>query len=111
MRELGHRLRTLREERGLTQQALARAAGVATDMVSRLENGRYSSPGLRTLLRVADGLGLPLSTLLPSLDLVPHTSPDRSLRSRLALVAQRLDVDDLELLLDIAQAIVSRRRH
>src|SRR5690606_42119936 len=52
MIELGHRLRSLRETRGLTQQAVARPAGIATDIVSRLENGHYSSAGLRTLLRI-----------------------------------------------------------
>ena len=50
MVKLGLRIRAIREERGLTQQAVARSAGIATDMVSRLENGHYTSPGLRTLL-------------------------------------------------------------
>ena len=65
MTELGQRLRQLREERGMTQQTVARAAGIATDMVSRLENGHYSSPGLRTLLRIAEGMGISIATMLP----------------------------------------------
>jgi transcriptional regulator with XRE-family HTH domain len=111
MVELGLRLRSLREERGLTQQALARAAGIATDMVSRLENGHYSSPGLRTLLRIADGMGLPVSTLLPELQAVPHSTPEGALRGRLSTLVQRIDLEDLELIVDVAGAIVSRRRH
>jgi transcriptional regulator with XRE-family HTH domain len=111
MIELGHRLRSLREERGLTQQALARAAGIATDMVSRLENGHYSSPGLRTLLRIADGMGLPVSALLPDVQTVPHSTPEGALRARLAALVQRIDLDDLELVVDIAGTIISRRRH
>jgi len=111
MAELGQRLRSLREERGLTQQALAKAAGIATDMVSRLENGHYSSPGLRTLLRIADGMGLPVSTLLPDVDAVNHSTPEGSLRARLATIAHRVEMDDLELLVEIAAAIVARRRH
>jgi transcriptional regulator with XRE-family HTH domain len=67
MHELGARVRTLREERGLTQQALAQAAGIATDMVSRLENGHYSSPGLRTLVRLAAGMGTQVAAMLPDL--------------------------------------------
>jgi transcriptional regulator with XRE-family HTH domain len=111
MTELGHRLRTLREERGLTQQAVARAAGIATDMVSRLENGHYSSPGLRTLLRIADGMGITVATLLPDVQTVSHASPEGALRARLAALIHRLDLDDLELLVDIAGAIVTRKRH
>lgn len=109
MFELGARLRLLREERGLTQQALARAAGIATDMVSRLENGHYASPGLRTLRRIADGLGLPVSAVLPEANADSHATPEGALRARLLSVAQGLDLDDLELLIDIGAAIVNRR--
>jgi transcriptional regulator with XRE-family HTH domain len=111
MTDLGHRVRSLREERGLTQQALAKAAGIATDMVSRLENGHYSSPGLRTLLRIADGMGLPVSALLPDVHAVAHTTPEGALRARLTAIMQRVDIDDLELLVEIASTIVNRRRH
>jgi transcriptional regulator with XRE-family HTH domain len=111
MTELGHRLRTLREERGLTQQAVAKAAGIATDMVSRLENGHYSSPGLRTLLRIADGMGITVATLLPDVQTVSHASPETAMRARLSALIHRLELDDLELLVDIAGAIVTRRRH
>lgn len=111
MTELGQRLRSLREERGLTQQALARAAGIATDMVSRLENGHYSSPGLRTLLRIADGMGLPVSALLPDVQTVTHTTPEGALRARLSALVQRLDVDDLDLVVELASAVATRRRH
>ena len=111
MTELGHRVRSLREERGLTQQALAKAAGIATDMVSRLENGHYSSPGLRTLLRIADGMGLPVSALLPDVHSMTHTTPEGAARAKLTAIMQRVDLEDLELLVEIAAAIVNRRRH
>ena len=111
MVELGHRVRTLREERGLTQQTLAGAAGIATDMVSRLENGHYSSPGLRTLLRVADGMGVTVSMLLPDVHAVAQSAtPEGALRARLAALLQRVSVEDLELLVDIAASIANRRR-
>lgn len=109
MAELGQRVRTLREERGMTQQALARAAGIATDMVSRLENGHYSSPGLRTLLRLADGMGLPVSALLPDVDAINHSTVEGALRAQLTSIAQSMPPDDLKLLLDITNAIVARR--
>lgn len=62
---LGERIRILRERRSMTQKQAAVASGIATDMISRLENGRYLSPGLRTLLRIAVGLETTIANLLP----------------------------------------------
>jgi transcriptional regulator with XRE-family HTH domain len=49
MRDLGHETRRLREFLGLSQERLAKAAGVSQGAVSRLEAGR----ALRTPLLVA----------------------------------------------------------
>lgn len=65
MASLGERIRVLRERRNMTQKQAAQASGIATDMISRLENGRYLSPGLRTLFRIATGLETTISNLLP----------------------------------------------
>lgn len=108
MVELGQRIRALREERGLTQQALARSAGIATDMVSRLENGHYSSPGLRTLLRIAEGMHVDVGVLLPDHE-APEPSNNRRLHdARLESLLTQMAVDDLELLVDVA-AVIARR--
>jgi transcriptional regulator with XRE-family HTH domain len=111
MTELGHRLRTLREERGLTQQVLAQAAGIATDMVSRLENGHYSSPGLRTLVRIADGMGVTVAMMLPDL---PATSAsataETNLRARLQALVQRATPEDLELIVELTTVVLARKR-
>jgi transcriptional regulator with XRE-family HTH domain len=110
MIELGQRLRTMREERGLTQQDLARAAGIATDMVSRLENGHYTSPGLRTLLRIAEGMGISVSALLPDVPNAGHAAPEAALKARLAALLHRVEFEDLELLVDLATTVVNRNR-
>ncbi|MFV8751104.1 helix-turn-helix domain-containing protein [Nannocystaceae bacterium ST9] len=111
MAELGRRLRTAREQRGMTQKQAAEAAGIATDMISRLENGHYQSPGLRTLLRIADGLGTSVAELLPELGVEAHTGPvELSQRARLAALTHRADPRDLELIVEIAGTIVNRRR-
>jgi transcriptional regulator with XRE-family HTH domain len=111
MAELGQRLRTLREERGLTQQVLAQAAGIATDMVSRLENGHYSSPGLRTLVRIADGLGLGVAALLPDLP-TPQggASQETNLRARLQAIVQRATPEDLDLIVELSAVVLQRKR-
>ena len=108
MVKLGQRLRAVREARGLTQQAVARSAAIATDMVSRLENGHYTSPGLRTLLRIAEGMGVSLAALLPDAAHPPVADPDSALKSRLEALAHRAEPHELELLVDIAAVILGR---
>lgn len=48
-----------REERDLTQKQLAEATGITQADISRFENGT-GNPSLRTLKRLADGLGMNL---------------------------------------------------
>ena len=108
MVELGHRIRVAREQRGMTQKQAARAAGIATDMISRLENGRYQSPGLRTLLRIAEGLGTPVSELLP--DSTHEPSNEAPFRARLVALTHRAEPRDLELIVEIASTIVNRSK-
>lgn len=54
-RAFGHRLRTIREAKGLTQEALAHAAGLHPTYISNVERG-YSAPTLTTLIRLAASL-------------------------------------------------------
>lgn len=54
---------TMRRARGLSQAALAERAGLAVDTIGRLERGAFS-PSLETLFKLADGLSVPLSTVL-----------------------------------------------
>jgi transcriptional regulator with XRE-family HTH domain len=51
------RIRELRERQGWSQAELARRAGVAQSMVSRLERGRLESVHLPTLEKLARALG------------------------------------------------------
>lgn len=58
--DIGHRLRVLREERGLTQRELARASRLSPNALSQIERGRVS-PSVSTLNRLAAALGVPIS--------------------------------------------------
>jgi len=49
-----------REEKGMTQQQLANAAGVSLSFVAQLESGRIDDPRVSTLRRLAEALGLKL---------------------------------------------------
>jgi transcriptional regulator with XRE-family HTH domain len=63
VRLLGRTVRRIRRERDLSQEAVAAAAGVHPNQVGRLERGD-SDVYCSTLLRVVDGLGVPLSDVV-----------------------------------------------
>jgi len=48
-----------RKDSGLTQKQLSEKTGIAQTDISRLENGN-ANPSLRTLKRLADGMGMSL---------------------------------------------------
>lgn len=60
---VGARLRSLREQQGLTLEQLSESSGLFPEAIGRAERGRHS-PSLKTLFRIADGLGLPAHELL-----------------------------------------------
>jgi transcriptional regulator with XRE-family HTH domain len=56
-------LRRIREERGLTQHALARVSGVDPATINQVEGDRRA-PTIYTLAALADGLGCDMRDLL-----------------------------------------------
>lgn len=63
---LGSTIARLRREAGLSQEAVADRAGIHAVMVSRVERGA-TDPRVSTLLRIADGLGLPPAAMFEDL--------------------------------------------
>jgi len=59
----GRKIRTLRSERGWTQQQLADMAGIGRVHVSELENGKREA-GLRMLERIASTFGVRITDLI-----------------------------------------------
>jgi transcriptional regulator with XRE-family HTH domain len=59
-------IKTLREDKGLTQEKLATTAKLTRGYISRLEKGTYAddSPSIKTLRKIADGLREPLELIL-----------------------------------------------
>lgn len=59
-------IRDLRDEKGLTQEKLASDSDLTRGYISRLEQGTYpdESPSIRTLRKLADGLGESLELIL-----------------------------------------------
>lgn len=70
---LSERLKRLRLQRGMTQLRLSEVSGVSRTLISNLERNHYNSqrsadPTLSTLYRLALGLQVPPSALLPAVD-------------------------------------------
>ncbi len=63
LKKFGQHLRELREQRNLSPQALARAAGLETFHLLKIEDGR-SNPLFSTILALAHGLELEPRDLL-----------------------------------------------
>ncbi len=59
---IGSSIRRNRQERGLTQEELAEAAGLSLKMVQKLEGGQKGSR-METVIRVAETLGVSLGSL------------------------------------------------
>ena len=57
-------LKTLREERGLTQVDLANKAKVGRTYIVKLETGDKKNPSLDILKKLAKALGVPVTELL-----------------------------------------------
>ncbi|MGI5242557.1 helix-turn-helix domain-containing protein [Dactylosporangium sp. CA-139066] len=82
---VGERLRRLRESRGVSLSALARAAGIGKATLSGLEHGTRN-PTLETLYAVAGALGVPLTALV----LAPGDPPGAAADVRGAAVTATL---------------------
>lgn len=61
--QLGPLIRHLRTERRIEQCVLAKAAGMSSPYLSKIEHGEFV-PSLHILLRIADALAVPAHELL-----------------------------------------------
>jgi len=60
---LGRAIRVLRAEHDVSQEDVERDGGLGANAIGRMERG-VSAPGFDSLVGVAEGLGVPLSTLI-----------------------------------------------
>jgi DNA-binding XRE family transcriptional regulator len=67
---IGTRIIQIRNQKNLTQKQISERSGIATSYLSRVENRRLE-PRPKTLRRIAEALGVPVS------DLFLEGSPDR----------------------------------
>lgn len=78
--DVGSRLRQLRQERGKSMRALARASGLSTNALSMIERGR-TSPSVSTLYKISEALGVPITAFFrlepPRQEVVFRKATDR----------------------------------
>jgi transcriptional regulator with XRE-family HTH domain len=91
---VGHQIRDLRLNygggQGLSQEALARALGVAANTISRWETATYK-PTLEDLDKLARFFGVSILTFFP-----PEETPVNDQIAALLRTAQQLEPEDLE---------------
>lgn len=55
-----------RELKGWTLRDLEKKTGLSNALISQIETGKVRDPGFRTVLKLADALGIPLKRLADS---------------------------------------------
>jgi transcriptional regulator with XRE-family HTH domain len=99
---LGPRIRDLRRARGLTQERIAEQTGIKAESISRIETGA-AVPDLRTLVALADALGVPAGEVLA----LPATEADDELTVLVGMWSD-LSPNDKRLLLRLAERLAQR---
>jgi len=61
---LAKRVKEYRRQKGLTQQKLAEKTGLSFNTITKIEQGIGDSPTLKTLVKLADALGVSIDELV-----------------------------------------------
>jgi transcriptional regulator with XRE-family HTH domain len=116
------RLRAFRQQKELTQGEIEKRTGLQRSYISRVENG-YTVPSVATLEKWARALAVPLYQIFFEEE-VPTASrfsaqqepagviqgKDASYLARLRWLLGRMDESDRQVLLDLARAMMKKKR-
>jgi transcriptional regulator with XRE-family HTH domain len=107
-RDFGARIRHLRQEKGLTQEALAGKAGLHTTYISGVERAEYNV-SLENIARLAKALGVATPDLFEG-DKAParQTEADR-LRVSIIRILTRQTAPKLRTILNVVKEIAAGR--
>ncbi len=121
--DIGHRLRSIREQKHLSQGDIEKRTGLLRSYISRVENG-HTVPAVETLEKMARAMEMPLYQILydgqepPALPLNGGrnrsdewgtTGKDARFLSKLCRLLAKMSQADRELLLGFAQNLPKRR--
>jgi len=121
---IGDRLRTLREEKKLSQGDVENRTGLLRCYISRVENG-HTVPAVETLEKFARALEVPMYQLFydgnesPKLPILPNRKTDASIEwgargkearllAKFCQLFSRMDKEDLNILLFLARKVAKR---
>jgi transcriptional regulator with XRE-family HTH domain len=119
---IGDRLRTLREQKNLSQGDIEKCTGLLRCYISRVENG-HTVPSIETLEKMAGALEIPLYQLFYEGDNPPVLPKHKSvktpqwgssgkearLRAKFHRLLSRTDESDRRLLLHMARKMADHR--
>ena len=112
-RQVGKRLRALREEAGMSQTALGERSGITFQQVQKYENG-VNRVSIGRLIQFCEALGVPTSQVLDGLSTArqPKADPLQPLRTergvRLAKAWDRLDPKKQAVILSLIEETAGR---
>ena len=121
--DIGSRLRSVREEKSLSQRDIEQRTGLLRCYVSRVENG-HTVPAIETLKKMARALEMPLCVLMYEGEEPPALPPRAGKRSdewgnvgkdarflnKLCRSLAKMSERDRELLLSFAEKMPSHRK-
>lgn len=60
---MGYKIKEVREKQGITQEELSNKSGVSRAIIASLENDDNASTTTKTLFKIAQALGVPVSQI------------------------------------------------
>ena len=63
-RNVGDKIKAVRKEKGLTQDALAKKADIPYTTLTKLESNVMTKPSIQTVEKITKGLGITIDELL-----------------------------------------------
>lgn len=108
---VGDRVKELREQMNISQNKLAKLAGISQAAISILESGK-KSPTVDTLGRIAQALGCAVSDLTGEDDLPEIAQPPTSdqIDNAIAGLADGLSLEEVQRVLDFIAGIKAARK-
>jgi transcriptional regulator with XRE-family HTH domain len=107
--DIGNKIRTAREAKGLTQKQVAIEIGMDQSQYSNIEKGK-TDPYTSTVEKIAKALGMTLSELFSSDDIFREVnSQDKSLMEKLRLV-ELLEDEERKSVFNIIDGLFAKKK-